>query len=280
MAPFSWTTCVSCWAKSVSSVCSSALARCTSVLPPPYVVPVKHLTSQPSGPPKRPLTGFIRYFLQQQPILPKRYQEIKMVDVTKMIAQEWRTMSPEQKQPFKNASLQAMAQFKVDLQRYQALLTPAQLQQQAQEKKQRLAKKKASRKRRELTSLGIPKRSRSPFNIYMSDHFEEASGATPPEKLKSLAQSWKNLFSHQKKVYIQLSEDDKIRYKNEMKAWQDHMLEIGRGDLVLERSASTRKNKPAAKKGVKLAKTKKGSSTGKSKTAKKKKTGRSVKKTV
>ena len=31
---------------------------------------------------------------------------------------------------------------------------------------------------------------------------------------------------------MQLAEDDKIRYKNEMKSWEDSMLEIGRADLL------------------------------------------------
>lgn len=47
-------------------------------------------------------------------------------------------------------------------------------------------------------------------------------------------------------VYTQLAEDDKIRYKNEMKSWEDHMVEIGREDLIRERTLSTKK-KPAAR---------------------------------
>lgn len=41
-----------------------------------------------------------------------------------------------------------MEKFKEDLQRYQAQLTPAQIQQQALERKQKMAKRKAIRKKR------------------------------------------------------------------------------------------------------------------------------------
>lgn len=51
-------------------------------------------------------------------------------------------------QPFEEASLQAREQFKVDLQHYQAQLTPAQLQQQSVEKRQKMAQRKAIRKKR------------------------------------------------------------------------------------------------------------------------------------
>ncbi|MEQ2186410.1 hypothetical protein GOODEAATRI_028162, partial [Goodea atripinnis] len=50
--------------------------------------------------------------------------------------------------PFQEASNQAMKQFKVDLQKYEAQLTPAQLQQQVMEKRQKMAKRKAIRKKR------------------------------------------------------------------------------------------------------------------------------------
>lgn len=86
-------------------------------------------------------------------------------------------------------------------------------------------------------------------------------------------------------VYTQLAEDDKIRYKNEMKSWEDHMVEIGREDLIRERTLSTKK-KPAArakkatkkvtKKVTKKAKTVK-KATGTSKPSKKTTKSRSAK---
>lgn len=275
MAPFSVMTAGVGWlAKSFSVFsCTSTLARCTSILSATYINPVKCLTSQASGPPKRPLNGYMRYVLQQQPVVTRQNPEIKPVDVMRKIAQEWRTLSLEQKRPFQEASLRAREQYKVDFQRYQAQLTPAEVKQQTQDKRQRRAKRKAIRKKRELTSLGKPKRPRSPFNIFMSEHFEEARGTTTQGKMKSLMEDWKNLFSHQKQVYTQLAEDDKVRYKNEIKSWEDHMVEIGREDLLREQTVSNRKKSAAktqaAKTGTKKAKAKtvkKVTSTGKSKT--------------
>jgi len=58
-------------------------------------------------------------------------------------------------------------------------------------------------------------------------------------------------------VYNQLAEDDKIRYTNEMTSWEEHMLEIGRSDLLRERSRPKEKAAPhktkkaAAKKNAK-----------------------------
>uniref|UniRef100_A0A3Q3VZK2 Transcription factor A, mitochondrial n=1 Tax=Mola mola TaxID=94237 RepID=A0A3Q3VZK2_MOLML len=274
MAPFSLMAARVSWlAKSFSVFYSSTLARSTSVVPATFINPVKYLTSQSSGPPKRPLNGYMRYVLQQQPVMARQFPDIKSVDIIRKIAQEWRTMSPEQKQPFEEASLWAREQFKMDFQKYQAQLTPLQVQQQALEKRERMAKRKAIRRKRELTTLGKPKRPRSPFNIFMSEQFMEARGTTTQGKMKSLLEDWRNLFSHQKQVYMQLAQDDKIRYKNEMKSWEDHMMEIGRQDLIREQILSTKKKaatkKPAAKKTTKKAKAVNTATAGKSKTIRK-----------
>lgn len=276
MAPFSvLTASVSLLAKSFGVFsCTSSLARCTSALPALYINPVKCLTSQ-AGPPKRPLNGYMRYVVEQKPAIIRQNPEIKAVDVIRKIAQQWRTLSPQQKQPFQEASQRAREQFKVDLQRYQAQLTPAEVQQQALDKRQRLAKRRAIRKKRELNSLGKPKRPRSPFNIFMSEHFEEAKGTTTPAKMKSLTEDWRNLFSHQKQVYTQLAEDDKIRYKNEIKSWEEHMVDIGRDDLIREQTLSAKKKLAAKTSAVKKstkkakAKVKKAAATGKTKATRK-----------
>lgn len=271
MAPFRLLTAsVSLLAKSFSVLsCTNTLARFTSVLPAAYVGTVKCLTSQASGPPKRPLNGYMRYVQQQQPVINRHNPEIKSVDIIRKIAQQWRMLSPEEKQPFEEASLRAREQFRDDIQRYQAQLTPAQVQQQSLEKRQRMAKRKAIRKKRELNNLGKPKRPRAPFNIFMSEHFEEAKGSSSPAKMKSLLEDWRNMFSNQKQVYTQLAEDDKIRYKNEMKSWEDHMVEIGREDLIREQTLSSKKKAAAqtatAKKGSRNPNMKKTTAEGQSK---------------
>ncbi|XP_054877217.1 transcription factor A, mitochondrial [Poeciliopsis prolifica] len=274
MAPYNLLTATaSLMARSFSAFYTNTPARCTSIVCSANINPVKYLTSQTNGPPKRPLNGYMRYVVQQKPAVISENPEIKLVDVVRKLAQQWRMMSPEQKQPFQQASVQAMKQFKVDLQKYQAQLSPAQLQQQVLEKRQRRAKRKAIRKKKELNILGKPKRCRSPFNIYMSEHFQEARGNTTQAKLKSLLDDWRNLFSHQKQVYIQLAEDDKIRYKNEIKSWEDHMVDIGREDLVRELTQrkikktqrKTTKKKTAAKSVKKATPTQKSKTSSKAK---------------
>lgn len=224
---------------------------------------------------------YMRYCQQQKPIVARQNPEINTMEVVKKIAEQWRMMSPEQKQPYKDAFVEASKQYKVDFERYRAQLSPAQLVQQALERKQRLDKNRAVRKKRELNTLGKPKRPRTAFNIFMSEHFVETGGASTPGRMRSLMEDWKNMFSHQKQVYIQLAEDDKIRYKNEIESWEEHMIEIGREDVLRGKTISARKKaaaqsapakkatKKATKKKTKKVKVKKAAGGAKSKTTKK-----------
>lgn len=49
-------------------------------------------------------------------------------------------------------------------------------------------------------------------------------------------------------MYTQLAEDDKVRYKNEIKSWEEHMIEIGREDLVRRKERRSIKSKANADK--------------------------------
>ncbi|KAK3529443.1 hypothetical protein QTP70_031099 [Hemibagrus guttatus] len=231
MAPFGLMTVgANFLARSWGVFSSAVTVRCSCVAPI-----LKAFSTSTGGAPKRPLTAYMRYVKEQQPIVVRQNPDIKAVDIVRKIAQQWRTLTPEDKQPFEEASIAAREQYKVDMKAYQDQLTPAQSAAIAEEKRQKKAKRRAIRRKRELNSLGKPKRTRTAFNIFMAEHFEEAKGSTMP-------------------IYTQLAEDDKVRYKNEMKAWEEHMTELGREDLV--RRKESRRKKAATKKGKKKSRVK------------------------
>ncbi|KAM9462228.1 transcription factor A, mitochondrial [Clarias gariepinus] len=249
MAPFNFVTVgANLLARSLGLFSSAVTVRCSCVAPA-----LKHFSTT-AGPPKRPLTAYMRYVKEQQPIVVRQNPEVKIVDIVRKIAQQWRTLTPEEKRPFEEASMAAREQYKVDKKAYQDQLTPAQSAAIAEEKRQKMAKRKAIRKKRELNSLGKPKRPRSAFNIFMAEHFEEAKGSSMTGKMKSLFDDWKSLSLSQKQIYMQLAEDDKVRYKNEIKTWEEHMVELGREDLVRRRES--RRKKAATKSGKKKSKVK------------------------
>ncbi|XP_057241634.1 transcription factor A, mitochondrial isoform X2 [Malurus melanocephalus] len=142
---------------------------------------------------------------------------------------------------------------------YKAQLTPAQTAALKEERRKQLAKRRSMRAKRELNLLGKPKRARSGFNIFLSENFQQSEGISPVAKLKKLYDAWQKLSTSQKQPYLQLAEDDKVRYENEMKSWEAKMVELGREDLVRSRKQRLKK-KPAET--AKQAETAKASSGG------------------
>ncbi|NP_001070857.1 transcription factor A, mitochondrial [Danio rerio] len=243
MAPFSLMSVgANLLVKSFSLFSSASVVRCSCVAPA-----IKSFSTATRGPPKRPLTAYMTFVKDMQPTVSKQNPSIKSVDVMRKIAQQWKMLTTEQKQPFQVASLEAKEQYKLALEKFKAQLTPAESAAFAEEKRQRVAKRKAIRKKKELNNLGKPKRPRSTFNIFMAEHFVEAKGTTTQAKLKSLRDDWNRLSDTQKQMYIQLAEDDKVRYKNEIKSWEEHMMEIGREDLLRRKTKSALKAKAKTK---------------------------------
>ncbi|KAH0623564.1 hypothetical protein JD844_006454 [Phrynosoma platyrhinos] len=197
----------------------------------------KHISSD--NRPKQPLTAYIRFYKDQQPIYRKQNPDVSVLEITKKIAQEWRELPASDKQPYEAAAKADRQVYKEQIAKYKAGLTPAQEAAIKEEKRRKLQKRRATRKKRQLTVLGKPKRPRTAFNIFMSEHFQEAKGISIQAKMKNLFDEWQKVSSSQKQTYLQLAEDDKIRYENEMKSWEEHMAEIGREDLIRYKNRRT-----------------------------------------
>ncbi|KAL8187049.1 UNVERIFIED_CONTAM: hypothetical protein K2H54_028832 [Gekko kuhli] len=208
--------------------------------------------------PKLPLTAYIRFCKDHQPIYRKQNPDISILDITKKLAHAWRELPPSDKQAYEAAAKLERQAYKEQIAKYKAQLTPAQEEALKEEKRRKAEKRRAVRKKRQLTVLGKPKRPRSAFNIFVSEHFQEAKGASIQGKMKNLFEEWQKLASSQKQMYHQLAEDDKIRYENEMKSWEEHMAEIGREDLIRYKN---RRKTPKVRKTVKKATSKKRSVT-------------------
>ncbi|XP_061491321.1 transcription factor A, mitochondrial [Rhineura floridana] len=182
--------------------------------------------------PKYPLTAYIRFYKEYQPLYRKQNPDISILDVTRMVANAWRELPASDKQPYEAAAKVDRQVYKEQMAKYKAQLTPAQEAALKEEKRRKREKRRVSRKKRQLTMLGKPKRPRNPFNIFVAEHFQESKGISTQGRLKNLFEEWQKTSSSQKQTYQQLAEDDRIRYENEMKSWEEHMIEIGREDLV------------------------------------------------
>ncbi|NWQ94735.1 TFAM factor, partial [Burhinus bistriatus] len=192
--------------------------------------------------PKRPLTAYFRFLKEHHSAFRQKNPEMSNMDLVKKIAGAWKELPASQKQVYEEARKTDWQRYAEQLAAYKAQLSPAQAAALKEERRKRLAKRRSFRAKREMTVLGKPKRPRSGFNIFVSENFQESKGISPVAKLKQLFDTWQKLSISQKQPYLQLAEDDKVRYENEMKSWEAKMVELGREDLIRSRKQKPKKN--------------------------------------
>uniref|UniRef100_A0A8C5KQJ3 Transcription factor A, mitochondrial n=2 Tax=Jaculus jaculus TaxID=51337 RepID=A0A8C5KQJ3_JACJA len=209
-------------------------AGCGSLLPSPlsFICGPKWFSSFIGNCPKKPMTKYIRFFRDQLSKCRAQNPEAKNLDIVKEIGRRWKELPESEKKAYEAAYKADWVVYKEELDRFNKALTPSQKEALKKEVLQKRLRRSALAKKRELTVLGKPKRARSAYNIYMSEKFQEASGETLQEKMKSVYEMWKILPSSQKQVYVQLANDDRIRYANEIRSWEKQMAEVGRSDLL------------------------------------------------
>ncbi|NWI25712.1 TFAM factor, partial [Sula dactylatra] len=204
--------------------------------------------------PKRPLTAYFRFLKENHSAFRQRNPEISNMELVKKIAGAWKELPASQKQVYEEARKTDWQRYEEQLAAYKAQLTPAQAAALKEERRKQLAKRRSFRAKRELTVLGKPKRPRSGFNIFVSENFEESEGLSPVAKLKQLFDVWQKLSGSQKQPYLQLAEDDKVRYENEMKSWEAKMVELGREDLIRSKKQRPKKTTAETAKKSEIAK--------------------------
>ncbi|XP_031973067.1 transcription factor A, mitochondrial isoform X2 [Corvus moneduloides] len=190
--------------------------------------------------PKRPLTAYLRFVIDNRPAFREKNPESSNLELIKKLACAWKDLPASQKQVYEEARKTDWKRYGEQMAAYKAQLTPAQAAALKEERRKQVAKRRSIRAKRELNLLGKPKRARSGFNIFLSENFQESEGISPVP-------------------YLQLAEDDKVRYENEMKSWEAKMIELGREDLVRSKKQRLKK-KPAET--AKQAETAKASSGG------------------
>uniref|UniRef100_A0A8C3YUJ8 Transcription factor A, mitochondrial n=1 Tax=Catagonus wagneri TaxID=51154 RepID=A0A8C3YUJ8_9CETA len=184
--------------KSGADLCAVCGSRLRSPLSFAYVP--RWFSSSLSGFPKKPMTSYVRFSKEQLPIFKAQNPDAKNSELIKKIAELWRELPDSEKKIYEDAYRADWQAYKEERSRIQEQLTPSQIISLEKEIMQKRLKKKALIKKR--------------------------------VKLKTIHENWKNLSNPQKQVYIQLAEDDKVRYYNEMKSWEEQMVEVGRSDLI------------------------------------------------
>jgi hypothetical protein len=157
---------------------------------------------------KRAKKPFIWFNLQQRPLIAKatglkRYRVAstkKANSLEKAVADAWRSLTPEQKQPYNKL-------YREDQKRFEA----------------ELASGLVPKPKRNACSTGDPlPEPKKPLNSWaLFQQQERKCNVKDSEGNKALLAKWKSLTPDERASFIQKAKDDKDRYQSEYKAWKD-----------------------------------------------------------
>ncbi|XP_004858361.1 transcription factor A, mitochondrial [Heterocephalus glaber] len=219
--------------RSGAELCAGCGGRLRS--PFSFVCVPKWFSSTLNGYPKKPVNSYIRFTREKMNILRAQYPELKVTELAKRLGEQWKELSDAEKKMYEDAYKEEWKAYREEVNRIHEVLTPAERKSLVESRAQRFFKGERVIKKKELLMLGKPKRARTAYNIFLSEYLPTCEGATIQAKWKSAHENWKNLSSSQKLVYEHLAKDDKIRYANEIRSWEERMIEDGRSDLVRPR---------------------------------------------
>ncbi|PNJ72158.1 TFAM isoform 4 [Pongo abelii] len=159
--------------------------------------------------PKKPISSYLRFSKEQLPIFKAQNPDAKTTELIRRIAQRWRELPDSKKKIYQDAYRAEWQVYKEEISRFKEQLTPSQIMSLEKEITDKHLKRKAMAKKK--------------------------------EKLKTLKENWKNLSDSEKELYIQYAKEDETRYHNEMKSWEEQMIEVGRKDLLRRTMKQRRK---------------------------------------
>ncbi|EAW54174.1 transcription factor A, mitochondrial, isoform CRA_d [Homo sapiens] len=148
--------------------------------------------------PKKPVSSYLRFSKEQLPIFKAQNPDAKTTELIRRIAQRWRELPDSKKKIYQDAYRAEWQVYKEEISRFKEQLTPSQIMSLEKEIMDKHLKRKAMTKK----------------------------------KLKTVKENWKNLSDSEKELYIQHAKEDETRYHNEMKSWEEQMIEVGRKDLL------------------------------------------------
>ena len=119
-------------------------------------------------------------------------QNLLLKEIFKLIGKDWKKLSKKEKEKYYELEKESKEAFNKNKEKI----------------KYNYKKKKIEIKK--------PVRHRTAFMIYLHENKNKIDKNNCIKSLKNLGENWKNLKEKERNVYIKKSEEDKIRYKNEL----------------------------------------------------------------
>ncbi|KAF5270715.1 hypothetical protein FQA39_LY01453 [Lamprigera yunnana] len=191
----------------------------------------------PEGP-KRPLTSYFRFLSEHRPLVQKMHPEMKVVDLARRCAEDWKIIDPTLKEKYEKEYAEEAKVYAEKYKKFTMGLTSEQLTaftKAKQQKRTNRIKRKVKQLRHELHK---PKGPLSSYGYFIKEKrmLPENKNALLGNVLKRYMEEWSQLSKDEKNRYSRMYQDDRNRYEAEMVTWEKKMVQEGKEKLIRKES--------------------------------------------
>jgi len=211
----------------ISSRLSGMVLKNSSGAMAPYISnssfsTTNHLELSHPSMPKKPLSSYFRYMQEIRPMVERQNPNLKMVEVSKVIAQKYKELPVTRKEALNEAYLVDKKNYLQQFEKFKN--TPEgkeileKMKQEGKEKKLQKSKTALSKLK---TDLGKPVRYPMAYNLFVVDYYKKGGAkGVVTNAAKEVAEKWKNLGEMQKAPYVKKSNELKAQYEKDLAAWE------------------------------------------------------------
>jgi len=170
--------------------------------------------------PKRPNSGYMFFAEKKRPEIKQDQPELKMVEISKVIGERWKSAVPATKEKYNKKSESDKLRYKEEIPSDEVLLT-----QKINQKKKRGKQASGDKKKRTKKPEGAPTRGKSAYLFFCQANRAEVKEANPSfkatEVVSELGRMWKELPDEEKIEFEEQAAEAKEKYLQEKTEWEE-----------------------------------------------------------
>ncbi|CAH1388702.1 unnamed protein product [Nezara viridula] len=163
------------------------------------------------GMPKRPLTSFMLFYMDKKKKFAKKYPNLEMSKLSKVMAEKFHTLSENKREKYKKLAVAMREEYNEKMQKF--------LEEHPLEAKQM---KKSSKVKKDKVVVSGPTKPVTPFKMFYQDklkRLKEEDLPVPADFLTECKEKWKDMSNRKKMPWIRWAHEAEMKYLEEIKLY-------------------------------------------------------------
>lgn len=193
--------------------------------------------------PKRPLSAYFRFLIQERPIISKEYPHLKQTEVTRRVAQKWANSDESVKSQLLDDFRKDQETYRNAIEKYDSQLSDEQKESIQKEQNRIKSKKVKSVLKKKKESLNKPKKPMNAFFLFGDDLRPKYKNSSITEFTRIAKEKWSKLSESDKEEYKTKAAKLLEQYKIDLMEWEKRMIADGELDVVRNANLNKKRSK-------------------------------------